>query len=203
MSFDDTYEKHHCDILLNHNISAKKSRYKNLVPKHCQLKCGSDYTLIRDEFKKIKKKRKKAPSRKKQHLFVAIGGADHSNINIKILKALLSFKHFCIDVVTTTANKNLDLLKRYVKDHKNIHLHVNSTQIAKLMNRADFAIITPSVTVHETLYLGTPFIAIKTASNQDDMYKYLKKKKFLVLKKFNDQKFKRKVEKMIFHLKAQ
>ena len=37
---DDTYEKHNCDILLNHNIGANKKRYKNLVPKHCELRCG-------------------------------------------------------------------------------------------------------------------------------------------------------------------
>ena len=52
LSFDDTYEKHHCDILLNHNIYAKKSKYKNLVPKNCELRCGAKYTLLRDEFKK-------------------------------------------------------------------------------------------------------------------------------------------------------
>ena len=36
LSFDDTYEKHHCDILLNHNISANKKKYKNLVPQECE-----------------------------------------------------------------------------------------------------------------------------------------------------------------------
>ena len=53
LSFDDTYEKHHCDILLNHNIYAKKEQYKDLVPDFCELRCGRKYTLIRDEFKKI------------------------------------------------------------------------------------------------------------------------------------------------------
>ena len=63
LSFDDTYEKHHCDILLNHNISGDKKRYKGLVPKNCELRCGSKYTLLRDEFIKEKKKigKKKIP----------------------------------------------------------------------------------------------------------------------------------------------
>ena len=51
LSLDDTYESHHCDILLNHNISADATRYNGLVPPHCELRCGSAYTLIRDEFK--------------------------------------------------------------------------------------------------------------------------------------------------------
>ena len=46
LSFDDTYEKHYCDILLNHNISADEKRYKGLVPDECELRCGCKYTLI-------------------------------------------------------------------------------------------------------------------------------------------------------------
>ena len=43
-------------------------------------------------------------------------------------------------------------------------------------------------------FMKLPFIAIKTADNQDDIYKYLKKKKFLVLKSFKDKKLKKYVE---------
>ena len=50
MVLDDTYEKHYCDVLLNHNISADPKRYKGLIPEYCELRCGSKYTLLRDEF---------------------------------------------------------------------------------------------------------------------------------------------------------
>ena len=40
LSFDDTDEKHYCDILLNHNIYANSKNYKTLVPKKCELRCG-------------------------------------------------------------------------------------------------------------------------------------------------------------------
>src|SRR5574344_1572079 len=53
---DDIYEKHFCDILLNHNIYASEKKYKNKVPKKCELRCGAKYTLLRDEFKEAKKK---------------------------------------------------------------------------------------------------------------------------------------------------
>ena len=55
MVLDDTYEKHYCDILLNHNISADKKKYKGKVPKNCELKCGAKYTLLREEFVKALK----------------------------------------------------------------------------------------------------------------------------------------------------
>ncbi len=187
LAFDDTYEKHNCDILLNHNISADKKKYKGLVPKDCELRCGSKYTLLRDEFYEAKRQKT---------VFLAMGGADHSNLNIKILKVLEDFENIKTIVVTTNANKNLDVLKNYVQGKENIKLHVNSNKIAKLMKKSDFAIVTPSVTVNEVYFMELHFIAIKTAENQDEIYKFLKKN-FLVLSKFNKNQLKTKIIKIL------
>lgn len=175
LSFDDTYEKHYCDILLNHNISADETRYKDLVPLFCKLQCGSKYTLIRDEFKK-----EKAIKREKNYdVLVAMGGTDSANLNINILKILTD--NCNISVLTTSANAHLKELKLYSQSRSNIFLHVNSNEVAKLINQSNFAIITPSVIVHEVLYMDVPFLAIKTASNQDDMYVWLQQNKYTVL----------------------
>lgn len=194
LSFDDTYEKHYCDILLNHNIGANKKRYQDLVPKNCEVRCGVKYTLLRDEFLKEKKKKEKALDSKNKTIFLAMGGADHSNINIKILNVLKNFDNLIINLVTTTANQNLEELKIYVKNQEWINLYVDSTKIAKLMRKSDFAIITPSVIANEIYFMEIPFIAIQTADNQKDIYKYIKKKNYLVLKKFNSKKLKNSIE---------
>ncbi|MBU0720411.1 UDP-2,4-diacetamido-2,4,6-trideoxy-beta-L-altropyranose hydrolase [bacterium] len=194
-SLDDTYEKHDCDILLNHNISADKKRYKGLVPEGCELRCGAKYTLLRDEFNKEKKKKKKA--NKEKTIFLAMGGADHSNINIEILKVLKAFKNIKVKLVTTSANKNIKALKGYAQNKKWITLHINSNSIAKLMRKSDVALITPSVTLNEVYYMGLPFIAIKTASNQNEIYEYLKKKKFLTLSRFDRHKLKSKLKTLL------
>jgi UDP-2,4-diacetamido-2,4,6-trideoxy-beta-L-altropyranose hydrolase len=183
LSLDDTYEKHHCDILLNHNICADEKRYKELVPHHCELRCGAKYTLLRDEFKKEKEIQRE----KIYDIFLAMGGADTAELNIPILKTLSH--DLKIAVLTTNANKALQELKEFAQNRPNITLHINSNEVAKLLNESRFAIITPSVTVNEVLFMKVPFLAIKTASNQDDMYEYLKKKKFLVLGEFNSNKF--------------
>ena len=196
LSLDDTYEKHHCDILLNHNINANPKKYKDLVPKNCKLKCGSKYTLLRDEFYKEKKKKRKKKLKKEKTVFIAMGGADHSNINIKILTVVTKFKGLNINIVTTTANKNLKELKKYCKRYKQIKLHINSNKIAKLMIKSNFAIVTPSVTVNEVYFMKLPFIAIKTADNQKEIYSYLKKNKFLTMAKFDKNRLKLKVKKM-------
>ena len=201
--FDDTYERHHCDILLNHNIYAKEGKYKKLVPKECELRCGSKYTLLREEFKDAKiQKTKEIKDKKIKTIFVAMGGADHSNINIDILKVVNKIrkknkKNIKVNIVSTNANKNLEKLKDYCKNKKWINLYINSKQIAKLMSESDFAIVTPSVTVNEVHYLGLPIIAIKTAKNQIYMYKYLKKYKYHVFNRLKKEKLKKALKKLL------
>ena len=162
--FDDTYEKHHCDILLNINLYADNIQYKDLVPDNCELRCGAKYILLRDEFIIEKEKgRENKNDKENLNVFIAMGGADHSNLNIDILKVLENFPNIDANVVTTAANQYLNELEEYVADKDNVTLHINTSQIAKLMNEGDFAIVTPSVTLNEVVYLNVPFIAIKTA----------------------------------------
>ena len=183
LSFDDTYQAHHCDILLNHNISADKKRYKGLVPPRCELRCGILYTLIRDEFKDEKKQARE----KIYDVLVAMGGTDASNITLDILKILPKSLH--VSVLTTSANAHLSELQTYVTDKPNIALHVNSNEVAKLLHQSRLAVVTPSVMVHEVLFMEVPFIAIKVASNQDDMFAYLQKQEYPVLKEWDASLF--------------
>lgn len=183
---DDTYEKHYCDILLNHNISAEAKKYTKRVPKQCTIQCGAKYTLLRDEFYKEKKKYYKKSGKR---VLVAMGGADTAKLNIKILKTLKQLPtKLHVDVVTTTANKNLKKLQKYAKNKKWIHLHIESNKIAKLMKKADLAIITPSVTLNEVDFMQVPYIAIQTAKNQKDVVRYLQKSHLRVLTKFSAEK---------------
>ncbi len=180
MVLDDTYEKHHCDILLNHNIYGDETKYKELVPQNCELRCGSKYTLLRDEF--IEEKRKPKTKNERFTIFVAMGGADSSNVNPKILNILSSYRHnILVNIVTTSANQNLKELLEYCSGKIWIRLHINSNKVANLLHNSDLAIVTPSVILNELFYLDVPFIAIQTADNQRYMVEFLKNKKFNIL----------------------
>ena len=54
MVIDDlANRKHLCDILLDQNLISKfKSRYKNLIPSHCNSFLGPKYALLQNQFKK-------------------------------------------------------------------------------------------------------------------------------------------------------
>ena len=196
-SLDDTYERHYCDILLNHNLYADPKKYEELVPKYCELRCGSAYTLLRDEFTVEKQKaRQNSNDSDNLNVFIAMGGADHSGLNSKILDALESFPNTHSHVVTTTANQHLEALQKYVSGKKDITLHINTDSIAMLMNKANFAIVTPSVTVNEIVYMNVPFVAIKTVENQNEMYQYLDQHHYAVLEKFDASELLKKIEKI-------
>jgi UDP-2,4-diacetamido-2,4,6-trideoxy-beta-L-altropyranose hydrolase len=179
LSFDDTYEAHHCDILLNHNISADKNRYAGLVPSYCELRCGAEYTLIRDEFKTEKRiKREKI-----YDIFISMGGTDPTNATMNILTSLNDDLRVCI--VTTSGNPHLSELETGVHEKKNITLEIDSTRIAQLLHQSRLAVITPSVMVHEVMFMEVPFIAVQTAANQEDMLKYLQQEGYTVLKEWD------------------
>lgn len=196
LAFDDMYKKHYCDILLNHNLSANPNRYKALVPLNCEIRCGSKFTLLREEFYSCKKGYKKIKKDKKKSIFVAIGGTDHKNINFKILNTLSFFKDIEVNIVTTNANRNLSKLIKYTNSKKWINLHIDSNSIASIMNNSDIAIITPSVVANEVIFMNIPFITIKTASNQNDIHTFLISKNFLCLNKFNSYKLKKSLNKL-------
>jgi len=120
---------------------------------------------------------------------VAKGGAEVTNVNIDILKTIPKSMKIC--VLTTSANKNLKELQEFVATRQNIELFTDSKKVAKLINKSRFAIVTPSVMVHEVLFMGVDFLAIKTADNQDDIYNYLREKGYSTMSRYECNIFKK------------
>ena len=101
-----------------------------------------------------------------------------------------------IDVVTTSSNKNLINLKTADRLN-NVKLYIDSNNIAKLMNESSLVITTPSVTINEVFFLEKPFIAIKVANNQNDIYDYLKDNNYAVMENFSKNQFNKMLDKFI------
>jgi len=196
MVLDDTYEKHHCDILLNHNIYADADKYRGLVSDHCELRCGEKYTLLRDEFLQAKKEHP-TKSSTQANIFIAMGGTDVANLNIEILGQLRTFQNIHVDLITTSANPNLEQLKDHLRNSNWITLHIDTTKMATLLAKSDLAIVTPSVTLNEVWYMNVPFIAIQVAENQSFMREFLFLHNKNILNEFNHITLKEKLEKVL------
>ena len=174
LSFDDELKEHYCDILLNVNVYAKPSDYLGLVPKHCELRCGFSYALIRDEFYEESKIQRE----KIYDFLICMGGVDSKNLSLKLALSLPKDKK--IMIITTSANKHIKALKNLANDNENIRLLIDSKNVAKLMNESKKLIISASSLVNEALILKANFKAICYAKNQEKTAIYLAKKGYEV-----------------------
>lgn len=175
MVLDDLYKKHHCDILLNHNISGNPDRYHELVPKNCLVLAGPRYALIRKEFRAAEIPDRSLKKENSINCFIALGGTDPTNLSSTMIDLLQDIKQCQFNIFTTSSNANLDLLKSKASNYKNFTLHIDENNLATFMKSADIAIVSPSVSSIEVIFMELPFIAIKVAENQQNTYLYLKK----------------------------
>ena len=181
--FDDTYEKHYTDVIINHNLGVKLEKYEN--PEIVRI----IKPLIRSEFKKAKKKHFK-----RDGIFISLGGSDAKGLTLKVLKILKPIKPK-VNLYITSANKDLEKIKKFAFLNRWVNLHIDE-DVSIGMAKSSFGIITPSVISYEAIYMNLPFIAIKTANNQKEAIKYLKRK----YKVINEREI-NKIPKFIFRRK--
>jgi UDP-2,4-diacetamido-2,4,6-trideoxy-beta-L-altropyranose hydrolase len=179
---DIANRKHSCDILIDQNLGRKKKDYHKFVTKDCKLLLGSDYCLLRDEFlnKKVSKKSNILPSSLK--VFISFGASDFHDITSNVISIFLGLKlNFELIIVMGSISPNLNKIKKISsKNPDKIKLHVNSDNIRDLMENSDYAIGACGVTAWERCYMGLPTICIKTAENQNFIYKTLLRSQLII-----------------------
>lgn len=175
LSFDDTYQEHYCDILLNHGFQAKASLYKGLVQKNTKILCGSKYTLIKDAFKKDHPSKRVLT--KITSILITLGGSDVQNFSLVLVRSLKKINpRFKITVITTTANPHLQTLMKK-KAVYGFHLIVDTDKMSHYMQKNDMIISASGGTLFEVFALKKLFLNLNIASNQNEISHYLKKNK--------------------------
>lgn len=154
------------DIILNKGVYARKEMYSNR-DKESKLLLGPKYNILRKEFLKYNRKDilfKDIP----ENMLITMGGADPSNVTLRILEILEEIKHkFKVKVLLGPANKHKKVMKeRMSLSQLNIKLIENTNEISSIMNWADFAITSGGTTLFEMAYMGLPSIVIQTVDNQ-------------------------------------
>jgi UDP-2,4-diacetamido-2,4,6-trideoxy-beta-L-altropyranose hydrolase len=168
LSFDDMLRPHCSHMVLNHGVQAQEKDYKKILDKKTKLFCGSEYTLLRDEFFESKKVKVTRNS-----VAIILGGNDVLNLSSKIANLLLQINNkYKITVITTSVNPNL----KELKENSNIELLVDINNIASVIASKSLVITASGGTFFEVLSLKKKFINIEVASNQKVVDKFLKQK---------------------------
>ena len=174
MVIDDLADRYHdCNILVDQNYYKNNyKRYLNKVPKHCQLLLGPKYAILRKEYRSLHNL-VKPHSGKVNRIFVFFGGIDAENCTSLVIQTLSELRlNMHVDVVVGEQNP----FRRKIQELCNLYnfdLHIQTSNIAKLMASADLAIGAGGTSCWERCSLGLPTLIISIAENQIEVAKSL------------------------------
>ncbi len=172
MVIDDLADRQHdCDLLLDQTFRRDSQDYIALVPKYCQVLCGSEYALLRPEFAQWRsyslKHREKG---RLEHLLINLGGVDKDNITTQILKSLVDCSLPLSCHITVVMGATAPCIAQVQQQAKRMpwltEVKVGVSNMAELMANSDLAIGAAGATSWERCCLGLPTIMIVLAENQ-------------------------------------
>jgi len=174
--FDDTFERHHCDFLINQNLYATPEQYDSLVPEECTLFCGAPYALLREEFRTFESEPIQPLETERLRVLITLGGADPDNTTLQVLQALESMEKPSVEanVIVSAANPHKAEIEAFTNESCHDYTVLsNVSDMLSLMKQSDLAITAGGSTTLETLKVGLPSIVIVIAENQKHIGDYL------------------------------
>ncbi|SHI40885.1 UDP-2,4-diacetamido-2,4,6-trideoxy-beta-L-altropyranose hydrolase [Clostridium cavendishii DSM 21758] len=146
------------DFLINQNTYALSLDYK--VNFNTELMLGTEYVILRDEFRNLKEKNIEKNIKK---IMVTVGGSDNNNLTENIIKSLKEINDVILYIVIGPAFKYVENLKKY--EGKNLKLCFKAN-MSYLMQKCDLAITSCGSTLYEVCASGIPTLGIIVAENQ-------------------------------------
>ena len=159
---------YYADLVLNQNISANASFYKD-SEFYTRLLLGTRFALLRREYWPWRGW-KRTISETVKKVLVTMGGSDSDNVTLKIINTLFDFgsPHFEIQIVVGPESQHLSTLQNALcRAPKSTRLLMNVTDMPGLMAWADVAISASGSTCWEMAFMGLPSVLFEIASNQD------------------------------------
>lgn len=146
------------DFLINQNCDAEYFHYK--TNNNTKLILGTDYILLREEFRNIHKKYIK---NKAHDIMITVGGSDPYNITEKILYYINELD-YNFHVVIGPSFEDTSFLGNFEND--NIKFYYNA-DMCSIMKKCDMAISACGSTLYELSAIGVPTLGIILAENQN------------------------------------
>jgi UDP-2,4-diacetamido-2,4,6-trideoxy-beta-L-altropyranose hydrolase len=171
MVIDDLADRHHiADVLVDQNmVEGMDTRYQGKVPERCICLLGPQYALLRQEFSRFRPAslgRRAMP--KLECLLVFLGGSDSENETGKVIEGIrLSKKNWRhVDVVVGQSFPLFAVLRQAMANLPAATLHIQTSEMAKLMLEADLAITAGGSVTWEKCALGLPSLVAIQGDNQ-------------------------------------
>jgi UDP-2,4-diacetamido-2,4,6-trideoxy-beta-L-altropyranose hydrolase len=167
-------EHYYADLILNQNIHAQESLYREKEP-FTKLLLGTSYAILRREFWSWRNWEREIAERAKKVL-VTMGGSDPDNVTLKVVEALkeIGDENLQIIVVVGGSNPHYPSLKTAIeRDEDRIQLQKNVLDMPSLIAWADMVISAAGSTSWELAFMGAPMLLLVIAENQERIAAYL------------------------------
>ena len=178
---DLSNRSHNCDLLIDQNLHTKvNGLYKGLIPSNCIKLIGPKFSMIRKEFRMMRKsvKPRTFPIKK---ILVSFGGSDIENQTPVALNSIKKMNgKINVDVVVGRANKCKKPLKIFCNKNKHFTYYEQIDNIADLMLSSDLSIGSSGSTTWERCSLGLPAIVSISSNDQRDIANSLSRKKCII-----------------------
>lgn len=176
LAIDDYGHADHyvADLVLNQNISADASLYASREPA-TQLLLGTDYTLLRREFKRWRGWQRMIPD-VARNVLVTMGGSDPNNVTDKVIEALAQAPADEMEAIIVVGSSNPQqqtLTESIERSGVPLRLLHDVADMPELMAWADLAITAGGSTCWELAFMGTPGIILVLAANQAESSRLL------------------------------
>jgi UDP-2,4-diacetamido-2,4,6-trideoxy-beta-L-altropyranose hydrolase len=168
LAIDDLADRRQdVEILLDQNLPGDQARYRPQVPTRCKLLLGPSYALVRESFR-VARRTARPRGGAVTRVLVFVGGGDVDNYTSR---AILACRAAGIgpgqaDVVIGAGHPAMQTVQSQCDD-SGYRCHVQSSDMARLMAEADFAIGASGSASWERCALGLPTLAFATAQNQE------------------------------------
>lgn len=174
---DDLADREHeADVLIDPTYGETGERYRHLVPSDCQIRCGTQYALLRPQFRA---QRRELPNRLSgtapATVHVFLGGSDPANHTAKISRILLAEREaLTIHAAAGQGYAFESDLKKLVADFPGRFLwEIGVDDIAAHMSACDVALGAPGSATWERACLGLPALYFAVSQNQVPILKHL------------------------------
>jgi UDP-2,4-diacetamido-2,4,6-trideoxy-beta-L-altropyranose hydrolase len=172
MVVDDLPTRPHAsDVLVDQTLGRGESEYRALVDANCKVLAGSDYTMLREEFRAHRQaalaRRQVLPATPR--IVISFGASDSNKASLRVLDGLrLVTRPISVEILVGRLCPHLDEIEAVVRNDARVSLVVDPASVAPHFAQADLAIGAPGMTAWERACLGLPAIVIPVADNQID-----------------------------------
>lgn len=160
---DNALIDYKADFIINQNYKADEIEYK--VNAGCNMLLGSNYLLVRDEFRNIKP----IPiNNEVKKILLTVGGSDKWNYTDKLLAGLVDQLPFEFHVVIGPVFPyGEEVMEKYSK-HSNV-VFERMPCMSKLASECEIAISSCGSTLYELGLVGIPTLGVIVADNQEGL----------------------------------